>query len=91
MRCLGVSPTPGEVQRHLQLHRIDRGAELDFSTFLHIMHRQRRQEEPEREIRRALELLDPQRRGAIAAPELRAKLTLLGEKLAQEEGADVLQ
>ncbi|NXB48407.1 CALL4 protein, partial [Leucopsar rothschildi] len=20
MRCLGVSPTPGEVQRHLQLH-----------------------------------------------------------------------
>ncbi|NWR06608.1 CALL4 protein, partial [Paradoxornis webbianus] len=22
MRSLGVSPTPGEVQRHLQLHRI---------------------------------------------------------------------
>ncbi|NXG25253.1 CALL4 protein, partial [Grallaria varia] len=22
MRCLGASPTPGEVQRHLHLHRI---------------------------------------------------------------------
>lgn len=22
MRCLGASPTPGEVQRHLQTHRI---------------------------------------------------------------------
>lgn len=22
MRCLGASPTPGEVQRHLQIHRI---------------------------------------------------------------------
>ncbi|NWT63513.1 CALL4 protein, partial [Erythrocercus mccallii] len=85
MRSLGASPTPGEVQRHLQLHRIDRNAELDFSTFLSIMHRQLKQEEPEQEIRRALAMLDPQRRGEVAVPELRAKLTRLGEKLAPEE------
>ncbi|XP_014743299.1 PREDICTED: calmodulin-like protein 4 [Sturnus vulgaris] len=91
MRCLGVSPTPGEVQRHLQLHRIDRNAELDFSTFLTIMYRQLRQEEPAREILRALALLDPQRTGAIAEPELRAKLTVLGEKLAREEVDDLLK
>uniref|UniRef100_A0A8C3P4H9 Calmodulin like 4 n=1 Tax=Cyanoderma ruficeps TaxID=181631 RepID=A0A8C3P4H9_9PASS len=76
MRSLGASPTPGEVQRHLQLHRIDRDAELDFSTFLTIMYRQLKQEEPQREILRALAALDPHGRGLIAEPELRAKLTL---------------
>ncbi|XP_014106557.1 PREDICTED: calmodulin-like protein 4 [Pseudopodoces humilis] len=91
MRCLGASPTPGEVQRHLQLHRIDRNAELDFSTFLTIMYRQMKQEEPEQEILRALAMLDRQRRGVIAAPELRAKLTRLGEKLSEEEVDDLLK
>ena len=28
MRCLGASPTPGEVQRHLQTHRIGECAQL---------------------------------------------------------------
>ncbi|XP_056355710.1 calmodulin-like protein 4 [Oenanthe melanoleuca] len=91
MRCLGASPTPGEVQRHLQLHRIDRNAELDFSTFLTIMYRQMKQEEPEREILRALAMLDRDRRGEIPVPELRAKLTLLGEKLSEEEVDDLLK
>ncbi|XP_036245439.1 calmodulin-like protein 4 [Molothrus ater] len=91
MRCLGASPTPGEVQRHLQLHRIDRNAELDFSTFLNIMYRQMKQEEPEEEILRALAMIDRQKRGVIAVPELRAKLTRLGEKLSEEEVDDLLK
>ncbi|NXR72397.1 CALL4 protein, partial [Pycnonotus jocosus] len=86
MRSLGASPTPGEVQRHLQLHRIaEQDAELDFSTFLTIMYRQLKQEEPEQEILRALAMLDRQQRGEIAVAELRSKLTGLGEKLAREE------
>ncbi|RLV92625.1 hypothetical protein DV515_00013689, partial [Chloebia gouldiae] len=88
MRCLGASPTPGEVQRHLQLHRIDKNAELDFSTFLNIMYRQMKQEEPEEEILRALAMMDRQKRGVIPVPELRAKLTRLGEKLSEEEGVN---
>ncbi|XP_053811209.1 calmodulin-like protein 4 [Vidua macroura] len=91
MRCLGASPTPGEVQRHLQLHRIDRNAELDFSTFLNIMYRQMKQEEPEEEILRALAMMDRQKRGVIAVRELRAKLTRLGEKLSEEEVDDLLR
>ncbi|NWV79551.1 CALL4 protein, partial [Dasyornis broadbenti] len=91
MRCLGASPTPGEVQRHLHLHRIDRSAELDFSTFLNIMYRQLKQEEPEQEILRALAMLDRERRGSIGAAELRAKLTRLGEKLSPEEVDDLLK
>ncbi|NWI13701.1 CALL4 protein, partial [Crypturellus soui] len=91
MRCLGASPTPGEVQRHLHLHKIDRNAELDFSTFLNIMYRQMKQEEPEREILTALTMIDRQRRGVIAAAELRAKLTRLGEKLSEEEVDDLLK
>ncbi|NXA88727.1 CALL4 protein, partial [Melanocharis versteri] len=91
MRCLGASPTPGEVQRHLQLQRIDKNAELDFSTFLNIMYRQMKQEEPEQEILRALAMMDRQRRGEIPAAELRAKLTGLGEKLSEEEVDDLLK
>ncbi|XP_009075047.1 PREDICTED: calmodulin-like protein 4 [Acanthisitta chloris] len=91
MRCLGVSPTPGEVQRHLHLHKIERNAELDFSTFLNIMYRQMKQEEPEQEILRALAMIDRQKRGVITVSELRAKLTRLGEKLSDEEVDDLLK
>ncbi|XP_074773248.1 calmodulin-like protein 4 isoform X1 [Athene noctua] len=91
MRCLGASPTPGEVQRHLHLHKIDRNAELDFSTFLNIMYRQMKQEEPEREILTALSMIDRQKRGVITVSELRAKLTRLGEKLSEEEVDDLLK
>ncbi|XP_071424920.1 calmodulin-like protein 4 isoform X1 [Pithys albifrons albifrons] len=91
LRCLGASPTPGEVQRHLHLHRIDRNAELDFSTFLNIMYRQMKQEEPQKEILRALAMMDRQRRGVISVAELRAKLTRLGEKLSEEEVDDLLR
>ncbi|NWI40634.1 CALL4 protein, partial [Picathartes gymnocephalus] len=91
MRSLGASPTPGEVQRHLQLHRIERSAELDFSTFLAVMHRQLQQERPEREILAALARLDPPGRGLIPAAELRAKLCNLGEKLSHEEVDDLLK
>ncbi|NXL87050.1 CALL4 protein, partial [Alectura lathami] len=91
MRCLGASPTPAEVQRHLHLHNIERNAELDFSTFLNIMYRQMKQEEPEKEILRALSMIDRQKRGVISAAELRAKLTRLGEKLSEEEVDDLLK
>ncbi|NXS52875.1 CALL4 protein, partial [Brachypteracias leptosomus] len=91
MRCLGASPTPGEVQRHLHLHKIDRNAELDFSTFLNIMYRQMKQEEPESEILRALAMIDRQKKGVITVSELRAKLTRLGEKLSEEEVDDLLK
>ncbi|NWZ18975.1 CALL4 protein, partial [Asarcornis scutulata] len=91
MRCLGASPTPGEVQRHLHLHKIERNAELDFSTFLNIMYRQMKQEEPEKEILTALSMIDRQKRGVITVSELRAKLTNLGEKLSEEEVDDLLK
>lgn len=64
----------------------ERNAELDFSTFLNIMYRQTKQEEPEKEIITALSMIDRQKRGVIAISELRAKLTNLGEKLSEEEG-----
>ncbi|NXU81048.1 CALL4 protein, partial [Oreotrochilus melanogaster] len=91
MRSLGASPTPGEVQRHLHLHKIERNAELDFSTFLNIMYRQTKQEEPEKEILMALSMIDRQKRGVITVSELRAKLTRLGEKLSEEEVDDLLK
>lgn len=62
------------------------GGELDFFTFLGIMHRQLQQEAPEREILEALRMADKEERGFVLASELRAKLTALGEKLTDQEG-----
>uniref|UniRef100_UPI00398E335C calmodulin-like protein 4 n=1 Tax=Pristiophorus japonicus TaxID=55135 RepID=UPI00398E335C len=91
MRCLGTKPTPGEVERHLLHHKIERTGELDFSTFLTIIHQQSQQEDPQREILEAMLMTDKQKRGFITATELRAKLTRLGEKLTNKEVDDLLR
>ncbi|XP_073918128.1 calmodulin-like protein 4 isoform X1 [Castor canadensis] len=91
MRCLGTSPTPGEVQQHLQTHRIDRSGELDFSTFLTIMHTQIKQEDPKKEILLAMLMADKEKKGYIMASELRSKLMKLGEKLTHKEVDDLFK
>ncbi|KAL3993281.1 ubiquitin carboxyl-terminal hydrolase 26/29/37 [Sarotherodon galilaeus] len=91
MRCLGTSPTPGEIRRHLQVHKIEKSPEVDFSTFLSIMHRQIQQEDPKVEILEALKMTDKQKKGYIEASELRAKLTMLGEKLTNKEVDDLFR
>uniref|UniRef100_A0A8C0QX47 Calmodulin-like protein 4 n=1 Tax=Canis lupus dingo TaxID=286419 RepID=A0A8C0QX47_CANLU len=91
MRCLGASPTPGEVQRHLQSHKIDRDGELDFSTFLTIMHMQIKQEDPKKEILLAMLMADKEKKGYIMASELRSKLMKLGEKLTHKEVDDLFK
>ncbi|XP_062998403.1 calmodulin-like protein 4 isoform X2 [Elgaria multicarinata webbii] len=91
MRCLGTSPTPGEVTRHLQLHKVDVSAELDFSVFLTIIYRQMRQEDPRNEILLAMSMADKQKTGFITVAELRAKLMNLGEKLSREEVDNLLK
>lgn len=91
MRCLRTSPTPGEVTRHLQLHKIGSNAELDFSTFLTIMHRQMQQEDPKNEILLAMLMTDKEKTGFIPVVELRAKLMNLGEKLTREEVDNLLK
>ncbi|KAL6474485.1 hypothetical protein MHYP_G00180460 [Metynnis hypsauchen] len=85
MRCLGCSPTLAEVDRHLKMSNIDKSGELDFSTFLIMMHEQLNQESPEEEIMKALRVMDKQKNGFILASDLRAKLTALGEKLTDQE------
>lgn len=64
----------------------EKTGELDFSTFLTMMHRQIQQEQPKTEILAALRMFDKQKRGYIPASELRAKLTKMGEKLTNKEG-----
>ncbi|XP_030580314.1 calmodulin-like protein 4a [Archocentrus centrarchus] len=91
MRCLGTSPTLGEIKRHLQVHKIETSGEVDFSTFLSMMHRQIQQEDPKAEILEALRMTDKQKNGYIPASELRAKLTMLGEKLTNKEVDELFQ
>lgn len=65
---------------------LDRNGELDFSTFLTIMHMQIKQEDPKKEILLAMLMADKEKKGYIMASELRSKLMKLGEKLTHKEG-----
>ncbi|KAM6973369.1 calmodulin-like protein 4 [Aplochiton taeniatus] len=91
MRCLGSCPTFSEVDRHLQIQKIEKGGDLDFSTFLTVIHRQLQQEEPRAEILEAMKMTDKQKKGYILVSELRAKLTGLGEKLTDQEVDELLK
>ncbi|KAM5171229.1 LOW QUALITY PROTEIN: calmodulin-like protein 4 [Mantella aurantiaca] len=91
MRCLGTCPTPNEVSRHLQLQKIAKDGEVDFSTFLNIMYRQQKQEDPENEILVAMLMTDRQKNGKIPLAELKSKLTQMGEKLTPEEVNDLFR
>ncbi|XP_066525609.1 calmodulin-like protein 4 [Hoplias malabaricus] len=85
LRCLGCSPTVTEVDKHLKKNNIDRCGEVDFSTFLTMIHEQLQQEDPEAEILKALRMMDKQENGFILASDLRDKLTKIGEKLTEQE------
>uniref|UniRef100_A0A8C2Q0G1 Calmodulin-like 4b n=1 Tax=Cyprinus carpio TaxID=7962 RepID=A0A8C2Q0G1_CYPCA len=86
MRSLGCCPTLQELDRHLLTHKIDKSGELDFSTFLSVMHAQIQQEKPRAEILQAVRFMDTGKRGFITASELRARLTGFGERLTDQEG-----
>ncbi|XP_016086259.1 calmodulin-like protein 4 isoform X1 [Sinocyclocheilus grahami] len=90
MRTLGCCPTLQELDRHLLTHTIDKSGELDFSTFLSVMHAQIQQENPRAEILQAVRLMDTSKRGFITAAELRARLTGFGERLTDQEVDELL-
>ncbi|XDV53539.1 hypothetical protein PO909_022015 [Leuciscus waleckii] len=90
MRSLGRCPTLPELDRHLLTHNIDKSGELDFSTFLSVMHAQIHRENPRDEILRAVRLMDTEKRGFITASELRVRLTGFGEQLTDQEVEELL-
>uniref|UniRef100_A0A2K6FU83 Calmodulin like 4 n=1 Tax=Propithecus coquereli TaxID=379532 RepID=A0A2K6FU83_PROCO len=69
----------------------DRNGELDFSTFLTVMHTQIKQEDPKKEILLAMLMADKEKKGYIMASELRSKLMRLGEKLTHKEVDDLFR
>ncbi|XP_077091553.1 calmodulin-like protein 4 isoform X1 [Siphateles boraxobius] len=90
MRSLGRCPTLPELDRHLLTHSIDKRGELDFSTFLSVMHAQFRRENPRDEILRAVRLMDTEKQGFITVPELRVRLKGFGEQLTDQEVEELL-
>ena len=71
MRSSGLSPTALEVRQHLRSRDKRRGDDIDFDTFLEIMHDQISKENPAKEIHQAFKLTDLMSRGFIPALELR--------------------
>eukprot|EP01125_Pyxidicula_operculata_P011518 TRINITY_DN376_c0_g1_i3.p1 TRINITY_DN376_c0_g1~~TRINITY_DN376_c0_g1_i3.p1 ORF type:complete len:166 (-),score=34.36 TRINITY_DN376_c0_g1_i3:25-453(-) len=82
MRALGQNPTEAEVKEIVR----GLGSDLvDFEKFKGVMHKNKKDVDPEREMREAFKVFDKDGKGVVQTSELRAVLTSMGEKLTDEE------
>jgi calmodulin len=84
MRSL-QSPTEAELQDMINEVDTNGNGTIDFPEFLTIMARQMKYTDSEEEIREAFRVFDKDGNGFISAAELRHVMTILGEKLTDEE------
>ncbi|XP_066336426.1 calmodulin-like isoform X2 [Miscanthus floridulus] len=93
MRSLGQSPTEEELQGMVDEVDADGSGAIDFQEFLTLLARQMREANgaDEDELREAFRVFDQDQNGFISRDELRHVLQNLGEKLSDEELAEMLR
>ncbi|CBY11950.1 unnamed protein product [Oikopleura dioica] len=85
MRSLGTYPTKKEIESHFKTYDKKNGDDIEFSTFLNIMHQQLSQENAAKEILAAFKQSDWEKKGFVTVQEVRQILTRTGEKLTSRE------
>ncbi|CAG5096886.1 Oidioi.mRNA.OKI2018_I69.XSR.g14829.t1.cds [Oikopleura dioica] len=85
MRSLGTYPTKKEIESHFKTYDKKHGDDVEFSTFLNIMHQQLSQENAAKEILAAFKQSDWEKKGFVTVQEVRQILTRTGEKLTSRE------
>ena len=93
MRSLGQSPTEEELQEMVNEVDADGSGAIDFQEFLTLLARQMREASgaDEEELREAFRVFDQDQNGFISRDELRHVLQNLGERLSDEELAEMLR
>jgi len=88
MRSLGMNPTEAEIR---QIVKEIPGGKVDLPSFLKIMQKANTTRIAEKEIIEAFKVFDPSNTGFISIAELRHVLTILGEKLTNEEVHELIK
>ncbi|XP_062203323.1 uncharacterized protein LOC133905527 [Phragmites australis] len=91
MRSLGQSPTEAELQDMVDEVDADGSGAIDFHEFLTLLARKMRDAGADDELREAFRVFDQDQNGFISRDELRHVLENLGERLSDEELAEMLR
>ncbi|RCV36347.1 hypothetical protein SEVIR_7G321500v4 [Setaria viridis] len=93
MRSLGQSPSEEELQEMVKEVDADGSGAIDFQEFLTLLARQMREANgaDEEELREAFRVFDQDQNGFISRDELRHVLQNLGERLSDDELAEMLR
>ncbi|KAK3750026.1 hypothetical protein QZH41_008665 [Actinostola sp. cb2023] len=91
MKSLGQNPTNEELQKMIREVDADGNGEVDFEEFLVMMKNQMQHRDADAEMREAFRVFDRNGDGSITAMELRSAMASLGEKLSDDELAEMMR
>ncbi|KAK7096334.1 calmodulin-like protein 4 [Littorina saxatilis] len=84
MRSLSFSPTREEISKYFKKH-VSHEGQLDFASFLDVMHEHSSVENCKKELQAALVAQDRSHLGYVNCTDVRQILTSMGEKLSRNE------
>ncbi|KAF0907267.1 hypothetical protein E2562_015769 [Oryza meyeriana var. granulata] len=90
MRSLGQEPTEEELREMVAEVDADGSGSIDFDEFLSLLARKLRDTEAEDDLREAFRVFDKDQNGFITPDELRHVMTNLGDRLSDDELAEML-
>lgn len=92
MRSLGQEPTVKELENMIKEIDEDGNGAIDFDEFLHMMAKKHAEcADPEEELREAFQVFDKDGNGYISKEELHLVMNNLGEKLTDDEIAEMIK
>lgn len=91
MRALGLNPTEAEILNFIKEADMDNSGTINFEEFAVLMSDKMKDIDSEEDIIAAFKVFDLDNKGYITQHELRHVMTNLGEKLTDEEVADMMR
>jgi len=92
MKSLGQNPTEQELRDMIHEVDIDGNGKIDFEEFTQMMaHKMHTQDDQDDEMREAFKVFDKDNNGFISPQELRSVMFKLGEKLSDDEIAEMIR
>ena len=91
MQAMGHNPTQVELQDMINVVDDNGDGTIDFSEFLSMMVRRRKNTNVEDDIKGAFKVIDTDENGLLSATELKVMMTNLGEKLTNAEIEEMIR